>query len=163
MAPKSLCAPNSSTKTRPEITGLTENGKSIQGDQEGLPGNFEFRNWPGRDYAEHQIETDGNRRHQQRSLSPTTPPIGNCREIRADPLGKGLRKHHNQRQHDKNGEEDHRNRDDDNANRLGSVRRSSRAERRGILKLAHLHRSLMRRDSVLRPRLDPIDAKMIRK
>ena len=27
--PKKPCAPNSNTKTRPEITGLTENGRSI--------------------------------------------------------------------------------------------------------------------------------------
>ena len=37
--PKQPCAPNSSTKTRPEITGLTENGRSISEIRNVLPGN----------------------------------------------------------------------------------------------------------------------------
>src|ERR1700709_2914117 len=37
--PKNPCAPNSSTKTRPEITGLTENGRSINELKNVLPGN----------------------------------------------------------------------------------------------------------------------------
>src|ERR1700709_1046069 len=37
--PQKPCAPNSSTKTRPEITGLTENGRSISEIRNVLPGN----------------------------------------------------------------------------------------------------------------------------
>src|SRR3977135_3350788 len=37
--PQYPCAPNSSTKTRPEITGLTENGRSISEIRNVLPGN----------------------------------------------------------------------------------------------------------------------------
>src|SRR4051794_1563365 len=37
--PKNPCAPNSSTKTRPEITGLTENGRSISEIRMVLPEN----------------------------------------------------------------------------------------------------------------------------
>ena len=35
--PNKPCAPNSSTKTRPEITGLTENGRSISVIRKVLP------------------------------------------------------------------------------------------------------------------------------
>src|SRR4051794_40251884 len=40
--PKNPCAPNSSTKTRPDITGLTENGRSISEISMVLPGNSNF-------------------------------------------------------------------------------------------------------------------------
>src|SRR3954451_1196103 len=40
--PKNPCAPNSSTKTRPEITGLTENGRSISEIRNVLPRNSNF-------------------------------------------------------------------------------------------------------------------------
>src|SRR5437868_7524753 len=40
--PKNPCAPNNSTKTRPEITGLTENGRSISEISTVLPKNSNF-------------------------------------------------------------------------------------------------------------------------
>ena len=40
--PKKPCAPNSSTNTRPEITGLTENGRSISVISTVLPGKSNF-------------------------------------------------------------------------------------------------------------------------
>src|ERR1043166_8113312 len=40
--PKNPCAPNSSTNTRPEITGLTENGRSISDISTVLPKNSNF-------------------------------------------------------------------------------------------------------------------------
>jgi hypothetical protein len=40
--PQKPCAPNSSTKTRPEITGLTENGRSISVIKKVLPAKSNF-------------------------------------------------------------------------------------------------------------------------
>ena len=64
--PQRPCAPNSSTNTKPEITGLTENGRSISVIRKRLSSELELGDRPRRDDAEHQIERHGDRGDKQR-------------------------------------------------------------------------------------------------
>ena len=89
--PEQPCAPNSSTNTRPEITGLTENGRSISVIRKVLPRKSNFGDRPGRDHAEHQIEADRDRRDQQRQPDRGQRfRLGQRGEIGADAFGKRL-------------------------------------------------------------------------
>ncbi len=91
-----------------------------QRDQESLAAKVEFGDRPGRDQPEHQIEADRNHRdHQRQPDRRQCFRIGQCGEISTNPLGKGLREHDHERQHDEDGEEDHGHRDDDAANKSG--------------------------------------------
>ena len=91
-----------------------------QRDQEGLAAKFELGDRPGRHQPEHQIEADRDRGdHQRQPDRGQRFRIGKCGEISANSLRKGLRKYHDQRQHDEDGEENHGDRDDDAANEPG--------------------------------------------
>jgi hypothetical protein len=71
------------------MTGLTENGRSISVIRKVLPRNSNFRDRPGRDHAEHEVEGDRDRRHQQRQPDRRQRlRLGERGEIGADALGK---------------------------------------------------------------------------
>ena len=76
------------------------------------------------------------------------------------PFGKGLRKHHDQRQHDEQREKDHRNRDDDDAE-PAAARPQHRA---ALLETAAAVISVslsMRGNAQLRPALQAVDREEI--
>ncbi len=79
-APNQPCAPNSSTKIRPAITGETENGRSISVISKRLAAELELGDRPGRGDAEDQVERHRDRRDEQRQ--PDRRPARRARRAR---------------------------------------------------------------------------------
>ena len=136
--PNKPWAPNSSTKTRPEITGLTENGRSINVIRKVLPRKSNFVIAQAAITPNTRLSVDGNRRHQQRQPDRRQRlRLGQRGKIGADAFGERLREHHDQRQHDEYREEGDRQRDDDKTDRPGLgaqiSRRHDRRARRACL------------------------------
>ena len=66
--PNQPCAPNSSTKIMPEITGETANGRSIRVIRTFLPRKLELGDAPGRGDAEDEVQRHRDARDQQGEL-----------------------------------------------------------------------------------------------
>ena len=67
--PNHPCAPKTSTKISPEMTGDTPNGMSISVTSTFLPRELEFRDGPGSGEAEDQVQGHGNAHSEQRELN----------------------------------------------------------------------------------------------
>ena len=65
--PNQPCAPNSSTKIIPEITGETANGRSIRVISRFLPRKSNLRDRPGGGHAEDEVERHRDRRRSAAS------------------------------------------------------------------------------------------------
>ena len=66
--PNQPCAPNSSTKTRPETTGETEKGRSISVISSRLAAEIELGDRPGRGDPEDGVQRHRDRRDEQGQL-----------------------------------------------------------------------------------------------
>ena len=91
--PNQPCAPNSSTKTRPEITGDTENGRSIRVTSKFLPRKLEFGDRPGRREPEDRVQRHDDRGDQQGQRDRgARVRIGERREVAVEALARTPRR-----------------------------------------------------------------------
>ena len=120
--PSQPCAPNSSTKTGPQITGETENGRSISVTSSALAAELELGDRPGRADAEDDVERHRDRGDQQRQPDRRARVgIGDARRDRRRALRERL------------GEDDRERRDEEQSReRRASARSARSASTRGL-------------------------------
>ncbi len=98
-SPNQPCAPNSSTKTRPETTGETEKGSSIKVTSSGLAAKIILGDRPGRGDPEDRVERNRDGRDHQGQLDRRARVgLGHRREPGLPALLERLGQHRAQRQ-----------------------------------------------------------------